>query len=234
MSIAENLERVQQQIAQACRRAGRSAPEVLLMAVSKVHPASAMQEAYAAGQRLFGENKVQEFQQKLAELGALEGLEAHLIGPLQSNKSVKAAQFFHAVDTLDSLRLAERLSSAAAALQKKLPVLLEIKLSHEESKHGLLPDSAELQALLERLPDLPHLTMRGLMTVPPYDEDPEAVRPYFRQLRELRERLAAQHPRLGWEELSMGMSHDFSVAIEEGSTCVRIGTAIFGRRIYSS
>lgn len=232
MSIAENLECVHAQIAEACRRAGRRAEEVRLMAVSKVHPVAAIVEAYAAGQKLFGENKVQEFQQKSGELTALDDLEVHLIGPLQSNKSAKAAQFFHAIDTLDSLRLAQRLNDAAALLNKTLPVLLEIKLSHEESKHGLLPGSEELQQLLERLPDLRHLQFRGLMTVPPYDENLETARPYFRHLRKMRDALAAQHPRLSFTELSMGMSHDFSVAIEEGSTCVRIGTAIFGKRVY--
>ncbi|MHB1023122.1 MAG: YggS family pyridoxal phosphate-dependent enzyme [Acidobacteriaceae bacterium] len=232
MSIAENLERIHAHIADVCSRTGRRADEVKLMAVSKVHPVAAIVEAYAAGQRLFGENKVQEFQQKSAELGDLEDLEVHLIGPLQSNKSAKAVQCFHAIDTLDSLRLAQRLNDAAMTLDKKLPVLLEIKLSHEESKHGLLPGSAELDALLERLPDFGHLQLRGLMTVPPYSEDLEAVRPYFRQLREMRDTLAAQRPNLSLEELSMGMSHDFPVAIEEGSTCVRIGTAIFGKRVY--
>ena len=244
MSIAENITLVQQQIASACRAAGRPESEVRLMAVSKMHPAAAFAEACKAGVHLFGENRVQEFQAKSAELLLLgietqgsdtqgsehPAAEVHLIGPLQSNKAAKAAALFHAVDTIDSARLAARLNDAAAACGKTLSVLLEIKLSHEASKHGLLPGSRELEETLEALPSLASLRFKGLMTVPPFFDDPEQARPYFRQLRTLREALSAAHPRLDFSELSMGMSHDFSVAIEEGSTCVRIGTAIFGRR----
>ena len=205
------------------------------MAVSKAHPAGAVADAYAAGLRLFGENRVQEFQQKSLQLGplghaSLPGAQFNLIGPLQSNKSAKAVELFDSIDTVDSLKLAQRLDSAAGHLGKALPLLLEIKLSDEPSKHGLLPGSPELAALLEALPGLTRLHPRGLMTVPPFSEDPEAARPYFRELRELRDRLATQHPRLDFAELSMGMSHDFTVAIEEGSTCIRIGTALFGAR----
>ena len=204
------------------------------MAVSKTHPAEAILEAVAAGVTLFGENRVQEFAQKSAALGEadLPSAEFHLIGHLQSNKSGKAVELFDGIDSLDSLRLAERLNEAAAARGEKLPVLLEIKLSHEETKTGLVPDSAELAELLERLPTLSALEVNGLMTVPPYDEDPEAARPYFRQLRELREGLCRAHPQLNFSELSMGMSGDFAVAIEEGATVVRIGTALFGEREY--
>ena len=241
MSIAENLDRIQHQIAAACRRAGRPEHEVSLMAVSKTHPAETLAEAQRAGLRLFGENRVQEFEQKVVNLGMLHAdltpansstapAEYHLIGPLQSNKSAKAAQLFHSIDTVASLKLAQRLNDAAASGNKQLGILIEIKLSHEDSKHGLPPDSPELAQLLEQLPDLKHLQPHGLMTVPPYSEDLEAVRPYFRQLRTLRDQLAAVHPRLNFSELSMGMSHDFSIAIEEGSTCVRIGTALFGQR----
>jgi pyridoxal phosphate enzyme (YggS family) len=223
MSIAENLERVRNEVADACARAGR---DVALMAVSKVHPAEAILEAYAAGQRLFGENRVQEMQTKIAVVGALDGILLHLIGPLQNNKTSKAAEIFHAVDTLDSLKTAERLNTAAAALGKILPVLIEVKLSHEESKHGLAP--TELAALLEAIAPLPHVEARGLMTVPPWSEDAETARPYFRELRRLRDEHAPRFPKL--TQLSMGMSGDFRVAIEEGSTTVRIGTAIFGKR----
>ena len=242
MSIAENLDRIQHQIAGACRRGGRSTSDVQLMGVSKTHPAEAIDEAYTAGLRLFGENRVQEFQQKLPLIQCFAGPayfsgaaqsdspHAHLIGPLQSNKSAKAAQLFHSIDTVDSLKLAQRLNDAAASLNKQLTLLIEIKLSHEESKHGLEPSSPELAQILEHLPDLKHLRPRGLMTVPPFSEDPEAARPYFRQLRTLRDQLAAAHPLLDFAELSMGMSHDFQIGIEEGSTCVRIGTALFGQR----
>ncbi len=232
-ALGENLSRIEEQIAAACRAAGRPRNEISLMAVSKMHPASAVSAAAHLGLRLFGENKVQEFQQKQAELGALPGVEFHLIGHLQSNKAAKAAELFSSVDTLDSVSLAERLHAAATRLGRRLAVLIEIKLSSEESKAGLVPDSAELGSLLERLPDLPGLDLRGLMTVPPYLEDLAAVQPYFARLRQLRDQLASAHPRLSFPELSMGMSHDFSVAIAEGATQVRIGTALFGARDYS-
>ncbi len=252
-TFAENLARIEERIAAAARRAGRPRAEIALMAVSKTHPASAILEARAAGVSLFGENRVQEFQQKSEELLAsglvierssstpaskpdnsplLSAARFHLIGRLQSNKSAKAAELFSAIDSLDSLRLAQRLDEAAKRLDRILPVLLEIKLSHEESKSGLEAHSAELAQLLEQLPDLPNLNAQGLMTVPPWSEDPETARPYFRRLRELRDRLARQHPRLDLSQLSIGMSGDFEVAIEEGSTCVRVGTALFGKRPY--
>jgi pyridoxal phosphate enzyme (YggS family) len=227
MSISANLERIRNEIADACAHAHRDPASVALMAVSKVQPAEAILEAHAAGQRLFGENRVQEWQSKQSTVSA-SGLEMHLIGPLQNNKTTKAAELFHAVDTLDSLKTAERLHRAAAALNKTLPVLIEVKLSPEDTKHGLAP--AELSTLLDQLVPLNHLIVRGLMTVPPWNEDPEPARPYFQHLRRLRDELQPTHPTL--VELSMGMTNDFRVAIEEGSTTVRIGTAIFGKRIY--
>ncbi len=228
MSIAANLDRVREQIAAACRRANRPEIEVALMAVSKTHPAEAILEAYAAGQRLFGENRVQEMQSKHAAVAALSGIELHLIGPLQSNKSTKAAELFHAIDSLDSLKLAQRLNTAAAALDKTLSVLIEVKLSHEDSKHGLAPH--ELPELLAALKDLDRIQPRGLMTIPPLAQDPEAARPCFRELRKLRDEAQRLHPTV--TELSMGMSGDFAVAIEEGSTIIRVGTALFGQREY--
>jgi pyridoxal phosphate enzyme (YggS family) len=233
MPIAENLERIRQQIADACRRANRSESEVALMAVSKTHSAERIAEAYAIGQRLFGENRVQEFESKSATIASL--LPAgdavfHLIGPLQANKTGKAASLFHAVDTVDSIRVAQRLNDAAGKIAKTLPVLVEIKTSEEATKSGVEAGSAALAELLDRIESFEHLRPAGLMTVPPYADDREAVRLYFRRLRELRETLAQRYPRLDLHELSMGMSHDFQVAIEEGSTCVRIGTAIFGAR----
>jgi PLP dependent protein len=226
MSIADNLSRLHDQIADACRRANRSADDVTLMAVSKVHPVEAILEAYAAGHRLFGENRVQEFQEKSPHLAALTDAEFHLIGPLQSNKTTRAAELFHSIDAVDSLKIAERLNTTATALKKKLPILVEVKLSHEESKHGLAPP--DLPALLAAIEHLDAIEAVGLMTVPPWSLDPEPARPYFRELRRLRDESQKLHPQL--TQLSMGMSNDFTVAIEEGSTCVRVGTAIFGKR----
>ena len=228
MSIAENIARLKDEIAHACAEAGRDASEVKLMAVSKVHPVEAILEAYAAGQRLFGENRVQEYEQKSAHLQGLEDAKFHLIGPLQSNKTNKAAELFNAIDAVDSLKIAQRLDNAARQLGKALPILIEVKLSHEESKHGIAPD--ELPSLLDGMRDLEFVKAVGLMTVPPWSEDAESARPYFRELRRLRDEAVKQHTAL--TQLSMGMSNDFAVAIEEGSTCVRLGTAIFGKRVY--
>jgi pyridoxal phosphate enzyme (YggS family) len=226
MSIAENLTRLHEQITEACSRANRSDAHVALMAVSKVHPVEAILEAYAAGHRLFGENRVQEFQEKSPHLTAVTDAEFHLIGPLQSNKTTRAAELFHSIDAVDSLKIAERLNTAATALKKKLPILVEVKLSHEDSKHGLAP--TDLPALLTAIEQLDAIEAVGLMTVPPWSLDPEPARPYFRELRRLRDESQKLHPNL--TQLSMGMSNDFTVAIEEGSTCVRVGTALFGKR----
>ncbi len=230
MTIAGNLAQLQQQIHEACRRANRSDSEVALMAVTKVHPVEVILEAYAAGHRLFGENRVQEFQEKSQHLTALNDAQFHLIGPLQSNKTTRAAELFHAIDAVDSLKIAQRLDAAAKALGKTLPILLEVKLSHEESKHGLA--SAELPSLLAAIEPLESVQAVGLMTVPPWSEDAELARPYFRDLRKLRDQSFASFPKL--TQLSMGMSNDFQVAIEEGSTCVRVGTALFGKRVMAS
>jgi pyridoxal phosphate enzyme (YggS family) len=227
MSISENLAHLHQQITEACRRSNRSESGVALMAVSKVHPVEAILEAYAAGQRLFGENRVQEFQEKSPHLKDLTEAKFHLIGPLQSNKTTKATELFDAIDAVDSLKIAQRLNTTATALGKKLPVLIEVKLSHEESKHGLAPE--ELPSLLAAMEELGSISAVGLMTVPPWSEDAEPARPYFRELRRLRDESAIRFPRV--TQLSMGMSNDFTIAIEEGSTCVRVGTALFGRRV---
>jgi PLP dependent protein len=194
-----------------------------------MHPVEAIVEAYAAGQKLFGENRVQEFQEKSAALVGLSDAKFHLIGPLQSNKTNKAAELFDAIDAVDSLKIAQRLDSASVALAKKLPVLVEVKLSHEESKHGIAP--GELMELLEALAGLKAVEAVGLMTVPPWSEDAETARPYFKELRRLRDEAAVRFA--GVTQLSMGMSNDFAVAIEEGSNCVRVGTGIFGKRVYS-
>jgi len=231
LSVADNLALVRRRIAEAARRAGRSPEDVALMAVTKTFPAEIIREAYAAGQRLFGENRVQEFAEKSAQLADLPGIEFHLIGHLQSNKASKAAQIFAGIDSVDSLHLAEKLNAAAERAGKRLPVLIEINVGGEAAKTGIVPDSHELESLLVATPRLEHLEFRGLMSIPPFTEDPEAARPYFCQLRQLRDQIAGRKlPAIGMDVLSMGMSHDFEVAIEEGSTCVRIGTAIFGER----
>jgi len=231
MSISENIAELQSKIDQSARRAGRSPSEVALMAVTKTHPPDRIREAYKAGLRLFGENRVQEFSGKASALADLPGPEWHMIGHLQTNKAAKAAELFSAVDSVDSLKLAEKLDAAARALNKKLQVLIEINVGGQDAKSGVAIDSPELEDLLTAAPRLEALNFRGLMTVPPFTEDPEGARPYFRKLRALRDKIAARNlPTITMEILSMGMSHDFAVAIEEGSTCVRIGTAIFGER----
>jgi len=231
MPIAANVAAVCQRIARAATRVGREPNSITLMAVSKTVDAERIKEAYGAGLRAFGENRVQEFEGKSAGLSELKDSEWHLIGHLQSNKAKKAAELFHAIDSVDSVRLAEKLNQAAAEASKRLDVLIEIKVGQEESKAGIPLDSPELENLLRAAPQLESLQIRGLMTVPPFTEDPEGARPYFRLLRDLRDQITARKlPNIQMGMLSMGMSHDFEVAIEEGSTCVRVGTAIFGAR----
>jgi len=230
MPIAENIAVVRERIEASARRAGRDANEIALMAVTKTHPAGRIREAYQAGLRLFGENRVQEFAGKVDALCDLKDAEWHLIGHLQTNKAAKAAELFAAVDSVDSIRLAEKLN-ASAQLAKKLQVLIEIKLGGEAAKSGVAPDSQELEELLDAAPRLENLQFRGLMAIPPFAENPEEARPYFFRLRHLRDQIASRRlPGINMDVLSMGMSHDFEVAIEEGSTCVRVGTAIFGKR----
>jgi len=231
MSVADNVNTIRKRISRAASRVGRSAESITLMAVSKTVEPERIKEAYAAGLRIFGENRVQEFESKSAALSELKDAEWRLIGHLQSNKAKKAAELFHAVDSVDSLRLVEKLNQAAAETGKKLEVLIEIKVGKEESKAGIPLDSPELENLLLAAPKLENLQIRGLMTVPPFTENPEGARPYFRLLRDLRDQITARKlPGIAMDLLSMGMSHDFEVAIEEGSTCVRVGTAIFGTR----
>ena len=202
------------------------------MAVSKTIPPHRIQQAHNAGLRVFGENRVQEFAGKAAALADLHNAAWHMIGHLQTNKAAKAAEMFAAVDSVDSMKLAEKLDAAAARLGKTLSVLIEINVGGEAAKSGPVPGSPELDDLLLAAPRLESLAFRGLMTVPPFTEDPQGARPYFRTLRDLRDAISARKlPAIGMEVLSMGMSHDFEVAIEEGSTCVRVGTAIFGERV---
>jgi len=227
-SVRENLLRIQERIASAAARARRRAEEITLIGVSKTHPASAIREAYEAGIRHFGENRVQEWEGKCA---GTEGLEAawHLIGHLQSNKTARAARLFHSIDSVDDFAVAQRLdrARAEAGITDKLRVLIEVRIAPEETKSGV--EINELLALAERSADLPRLELAGLMCIPPFLEEAGRVRPYFRRLKELRDELIGK---LGivLPVLSMGMSHDFEVAIEEGATEVRVGTALFGTR----
>ena len=233
-ALAENLEQLEEAIGRACRAAGRVRGEVELMAVSKTYPAETIAEAAGLGLRLFGENRVQEFGSKALHAADLwtsalrDGMKVHLIGHLQSNKAARAVELFDAIDSVDSLKLAERLNEAAGKLGKRLPVLIEVKLSPEETKAGLEPESAD--ELLERLPDLGNLETRGLMTIAPWGVAEDVTRACFRSLREWRDRWAVAHSRLRLDVLSMGMSGDFALAIAEGATRIRVGTALFGKR----
>lgn len=208
---------MEERLARALARAGRRREDVTLIAVTKTFPAAVTVAAYEAGLRTFGENYVQEFEQKAPQLTALQDAEYHLIGHLQSNKVNKAAPLFHCIQTVDSARLAQRLQNTG----KTLEIMIEVKLSEEESKHGCAP--GDLPAVVEALRQLPGLRLRGLMTMPPFFDDPEQSRPYFARLRTLAE--AHKLPCL-----SMGMSNDFDVAVEEGATHIRLGTVLFGKR----
>jgi hypothetical protein len=234
-TLAHNLEKLEEAIQAACRAAGRSRADVELMAVSKTFPAEAMVEASRLGLRLFGENRVQEFASKAvvlqeADSRAPEKQRVHLIGHLQSNKAAKAAEIFDGVDSLDSVRLAERLNEAAGKLAKRLPVLIEVKLSAEATKTGVQPESDEAAQLLDALSGLGSLECRGLMTIAPWGAAEEVTGGCFRSLRALREKWARAHPGLNFDVLSMGMSGDFPLAIAEGATRIRVGTALFGKR----
>jgi len=226
--VKENLERVQERIAAAARKAGRRADEITLIGVSKTHPAESIRAAFDAGLRHFGENRVQEWEAKRGEIAGLSG-RWHLIGHLQSNKAARAARLFHSIDSVDSIALAERLDRAReeSIPTEKLRALIEVHIAAEESKSGAT--ISDLPALAERMLQLRNLHFAGLMCIPPYLDDTERVRPYFSKLRELRDNLQTQL-RYDLPVLSMGMSHDFEAAIAEGATEVRVGTALFGAR----
>ena len=231
MSISENISEIQERMAAAARRAGRSPDEIALMAVTKTHPPERIREAYGAGLRLFGENRVQEFSGKVGSLANSPGAQFHMIGHLQTNKAGKAAELFCAVDSVDSAKLAEKLDAAARNLGKILDVLIEINVGGEAAKSGAAPDSPELNELLASAGRFEALRFQGLLTVPPFTEDAEGARAFFRKLRELRDAISVRKlPNVKMDVLSMGMSHDFEIAIEEGSSCVRVGTGIFGQR----
>jgi PLP dependent protein len=231
MAVSQNIAFVRERMAAAARRVGRNPEAITLMAVSKTFPAELIREAYDSGLRQFGENRVQEFAEKSYALRDLHEAEWHMIGHLQTNKAAKGVELFTTIDSVDSLRLAQKLNDCGQLIGKKLTGLIEINVGGESAKSGLSPDSLELDTLLQAAPQLEYLDLRGLMTIPPWFGDPQQARPYFRKLREMRDRIVGQRPSTaGMNVLSMGMSHDFEVAIEEGSTCVRVGTAIFGER----
>jgi pyridoxal phosphate enzyme (YggS family) len=224
--IAANLERVRERIARAAKRAGRRADEITLVAVSKTFPGEAIRAAHEAGLRHFGENRVQEWESKHPQLADLDGT-WHLIGHLQSNKARRASHLFDRVDSVDSLALARKLDAAAGEEGKRLPILVEVHQGDEPTKGGVA--EADLSSLVEGIAAFPRLDLLGLMTIPPYFDESERVRPFFRRLREDRDRLSQDLGRT-LPVLSMGMSHDFEIAIEEGATEIRLGTALFGER----
>ena len=225
MGVKENVAQVRERVAAACRRSRRGPDDVKLVAISKTFPPECIRAAYEAGLRDFGENRVQEAMAKRPVLSDLS-ITWHLVGHLQTNKARTARELFHWVHSVDSLRLAQKLEQTGAG---RLPVLLEVNLGGEESKAGV--GEKEIIPLAEQVSQLATLELRGLMVIPPFFDDPEQVRPYFRRLRELAREIDARNfPNVSVQELSMGMSHDFEVAIEEGSTIIRVGTAIFGAR----
>ena len=228
MELEDNIARVRERIAAACRRAGRMPESVKLVAVSKTVPSPLIRRAYEAGVHNFGENRVQEAVEKSAALSDLAAI-WHLIGHLQANKAKSARELFHWVHSVDSVQVAQKLDRGARRREDRLPVLIQIRLGDEPTKSGI--QESEVLRLADQVSLLTTLDLRGLMALPPYFADAEQVRPFFRRLRELARTVeSASLPGVAMHELSMGMSHDFEVAIEEGATIVRVGTAIFGER----
>ena len=226
-SIKENLIKLKEKIERAAERAGRDPKEIKLVAVSKTVPPSRILEAIEAGVSILGENRVQEADAKIEAIG--HSVSWHLIGHLQSNKAKKAASLFEAIHSIDSVKIARKLDSYLEALGKKMEAFIQLNLGGEETKSGITEE--ELPTLLTEINKLSHLKVIGLMTIPPFLPNPEDVRPYFKRLRELRDEVNRKGiPGIHLSELSMGMSHDFEVAIEEGATFIRVGTAIFGPR----
>ena len=223
--LRENLAAVEKRIERAAERSGRNRNEIKLIAVSKTHPSEVLQEAIQAGARVFGENKVQEAEGKILELGR-DNLEWHLIGHLQANKARKAVRLFDVIHTLDSVELAERLDRICLEEERsELSVLAQVDLADEQTKSGV--SETDLPELIERLQNCECLRLKGLMILPPFFEDAEKARPFFQRLREIRDRLVPGG------ELSMGMSNDYEIAVEEGATLIRVGTAVFGQREYA-
>jgi hypothetical protein len=227
--IARNLKRIREQIAETALSCGRAPESITLLAVSKTFPVEIISQAIAAGQYLFGENRVQEAEAKIHALEGDSRLEWHLVGHLQTNKARKAAECFDLIHSLDSLKLAMKLNEAGLERKKPVATLLQIDLGEEETKFGV--ERNEVRSLMSALHGIPGIRLDGLMTIPPYFPDPERSRPFYAELRRLSESLEREEPGcLGQRHLSMGMSHDFEIAIQEGATIVRVGTAVFGAR----
>jgi pyridoxal phosphate enzyme (YggS family) len=227
--IVSNIQSLQERIANAAAACGRSPQEIMLLAISKTFPKEAVYQAVEAGLHQFGENRVQEAEGKIPDFPKSLNLEWHLVGHLQSNKARRAAELFDVVHSVDSAKLAAKLNQACLEIGKTLPVLLQVDLGEEESKFGVVPN--QIQEVVEAISEFKGIRLDGLMAIPPFFEDTELVRPYFVKLYEWKDRLEKEQPGcLGRQHLSMGMSHDFEVAIQEGATIVRVGTAIFGPR----
>lgn len=228
MSIADNLKKISESIAKVARECGRDPKDIQLVAVSKLFPASAVAEAIQAGQLVFGENYIQEAEAKISEIG--DACRFHFIGHLQSNKARTAARIFDVIETVDSLKLATTLNRHLQELGRSMRIMLQVNIGEDDNKSGMAAEQTE--QLLRDIRLLPNIEVTGLMAMPPFTEDPELARPYFRQLRQLAEQLKAKghFPGDRRVELSMGMSNDYHVAIQEGATIIRVGTAIFGRR----
>jgi hypothetical protein len=227
MDLRKNLTALEERISNACARAGRKPSDILIVAVSKTHPAELIEHAFELGIRDFGENRVQELIKKKDLLSTR--IRWHQIGHLQSNKAKYIAPFVHCVHSIDSLDTAIELSDRAAQNERSIDILIEVNIAQEPSKNGVLaPDAAKLlDGIVARAPNL---RPRGLMTIAPFEDFPENTRPYFRALRKLRDEIALKHPEVAFTELSMGMTNDFEIAIEEGATMIRIGSALFGER----
>jgi pyridoxal phosphate enzyme (YggS family) len=231
-SISSNVRQVREEIHQAAAASGRNPEDVTLVAICKTFPVEAISEAIAAGLRIFGENRVQEAEPKIQALDPANGLEWHLVGHLQSNKAKRAVQLFEVIQSLDSIKLAQKLNQACVELGKSVSVLIQVNLGLEATKSGASREQVE--EIVDQVASLPGLRLDGLMTIPPFFEDADRSRPFFAELRALRDRIESARPgSLGRKHLSMGMSHDFRPAIEEGATIVRVGTAIFGVRAKS-
>jgi pyridoxal phosphate enzyme (YggS family) len=227
--IARNIQHIRERIAQTAESCGRRSEEIILLAISKTFPCEAIAGAMMAGICQFGESRVQEAETKIPHFAGAAEPEWHLIGHLQSNKTRRAVELFDVIQSVDNAKLAARISQAALELGKTIPILLQVDLGNEETKFGAPPD--KVHEIIEAISGFKGVRLDGLMTLPPYFENQEDARPYFRRLRELGERLETEQPGcLGKRQLSMGMSHDFEAAIREGATIVRVGTAIFGTR----
>ena len=229
LDIKTNYHDVLDRIAGACQRCHRNPSEITLVAVTKGVSIELIESAFKAGITNFGENRVQEAQIKIPQLTEIQGIEWHLVGHLQTNKAKHAAELFDMIQSLDSIKLAAKLNEVSIEIGKVLSVLLQVDLAGEETKYGV--DPGEVREIIAAMPGFKGLRLNGLMTIPPFMEDPEKVRPYFARLRELGRNLESEQPGcLGLRHLSMGMSHDFEQAIQEGATMIRVGTAIFGSR----